>query len=262
MDHSVASVRRYVEVELTRGPAGVHAGMIVHPTRREVFIAVPGEDKIIKVGADSGSFARTAREEYPIYSNQLPSFEYSIWECVDFQDFAAGIATPSGMALSPDLERLFVAERSTGRILAFEVSTGAFLYAIDTGFTSIGGMDFGPESGNLYFVDANTNTLNELVAEVDCAVPYASRVDPAFTNDVDAAAATLGFDETSAFLDLLMSSNQNCSADPTIPDSAFFDQVRPFLSVCPISYSSYQSHIISCWFSRYLLVLRFVYTGA
>ena len=41
-----------------------------------------GDDTVIAVGADSGSFARIAREEYTIYSNQLPSFNYSIWECV------------------------------------------------------------------------------------------------------------------------------------------------------------------------------------
>jgi hypothetical protein len=30
---------------------------------------------IVVGGADSGSFAQSAREEYPIFSNQLPSFE-------------------------------------------------------------------------------------------------------------------------------------------------------------------------------------------
>lgn len=64
MDHSIAAVRRYTEVGLERGPAGVHAGIIVHPTRREVYVAVPGANKIVVVGADSGQFARTARGTY------------------------------------------------------------------------------------------------------------------------------------------------------------------------------------------------------
>lgn len=62
MDHSIASVRRYVEVELERGPPGVHAGMAVHANRRELFVAVPGANKVLRVDADSGVFARTARE--------------------------------------------------------------------------------------------------------------------------------------------------------------------------------------------------------
>ena len=127
MDHSVAAVRRYVEVELERGEAGVHAGMVVHPQRRELYVSVPGTGTILVVGADSGTFARSAREEYPIFSNRLPSFEYSIWECVDQREFATGIDTPSGMALSPNGERLFVAEHGTGKILVFEIASGALL---------------------------------------------------------------------------------------------------------------------------------------
>ena len=45
--------------------------MVVHPTTRDLYIAVPGKNHILKVEADSGQFARTAREEYPIYSNTI-----------------------------------------------------------------------------------------------------------------------------------------------------------------------------------------------
>merc|ERR1719223_1004953 len=108
-------MRRYVEVELERGPPGVHAGLAVHPNRREVYIAVPGANQILVVGADSGGFARTAREEYPIFSNRLPSFEYSIWECSEQRVFASGLDMPTGLVLSKDGKRLFVAERGTGQ---------------------------------------------------------------------------------------------------------------------------------------------------
>merc|ERR1712157_466954 len=92
----------------------------------------------------SGSFARTAREEYPIYSNTLPSFEYSIWECVDHQVFAENIEMPTGMVLSDDGERLFVAERGTGKILVYEIDSGALLFSVDTEFSTIGGMAMSP----------------------------------------------------------------------------------------------------------------------
>jgi hypothetical protein len=94
MDHSVAAVRRLTDVQLTRGPPGIHAGMVVHPEMRELFISVPGANKVLAVHADSGAYARTAREEYPIFSNRLPSFEYSIWECPEQRDFATGIIHP------------------------------------------------------------------------------------------------------------------------------------------------------------------------
>jgi hypothetical protein len=220
MDHAVASVRRYVEVELERGPPGVHAGMVVHPTRREVYISVPGANKIIVVGADSGSFARSAREEYPIFSNRLPSFEYSIWECVEQKDFATGVSIPTGLALSADGERLFVAERESGKILVFEVSSGAWLYSISTNFKSIGGLSFSPSSNRLYFVDDETNTLNSVEATAECGNPIGSRINPDFSSAVLQAQQALGVSELSLLRDY------ECSVDPVIPDSAFFDQVH------------------------------------
>ena len=67
MDHSVANVRRFPKVNLTRGGPGGHAGMVVHPVTGELFIADPGTNKVIAVHSDSGEYARTAREEYPIF---------------------------------------------------------------------------------------------------------------------------------------------------------------------------------------------------
>jgi hypothetical protein len=219
MDHSVAAIRRYVEVELERGPSGVHAGMMVHPTRREVYVAVPGTNKITVVGADSGSFARIAREEYPIFSNRLPSFDYSIWECAEQKDFATGIDMPTGLALSPNGERLFVAERGTGKILVFEISSGALLYSIATGFETIGGLAFSLESKVLHFVDDETNTLNSVQPSMECSTPMQSRTDASFEDAVNKAQAVLGDDFS------LMRDYQ-CQVDPAIPDSSFFDQVH------------------------------------
>merc|ERR1719491_691145 len=119
MDHSVAVVRRYPEVKLYRDTANAHthAGMIVHPIKRILYTTNPKRGSVIAVQADSGVYSRTAREEYPIFSNRLPSFEYSIYECVEQdEEFVSGLNTPTGLALSVDGTRLFVAERR-GRIL-------------------------------------------------------------------------------------------------------------------------------------------------
>lgn len=223
MDHSVAAVRRYVEIELERGPPGVHAGMVVHPTRREVYIAVPGGNKILKVGADSGSFARTAREEYPIYSSRLPSFEYSIWECVEQQVFAEDIQVPTGMALSEDGNRLFVAERDTGKILVYEIDSGALLFSIETGFSTIGGMQVSPSTATspsmLYFVDEETNSLNRIKPTAECTDPIQTLTNPEFTQAVLEGQQAVG-DEFS------LSRDYSCKLNPIVPDSAFFDQVH------------------------------------
>merc|ERR1712232_356720 len=144
MDHSVAAIRRFPQITLSRGEDGVHAGMVVHPETRELFIAELGANRITVVNVDSGTYARTARAEYPIYSNALPSFEYSIYECPEQQVFATGIDTPTGLALSNDGDRLFVAERGSGDILVFEVATGAYLIRIGTNLKKLGGMSLSP----------------------------------------------------------------------------------------------------------------------
>lgn len=218
MDHSVAAVRRFPDIELERGPPGVHAGMVVHPVTRELFVAVPGANKIIAVHSDSGMYARTAREEYPIYSNALPSFEYSIWECPVQRDFATNIQMPSGLALNAEGDRLFVAERTTGEILVFEVSSGALLSRINTDFTSIGGLAFSPLTQILYFVDEETNTLNTVKQTVGCSTPFRSRTPTAFSNAVEEAKA--------AVTEFSLYRNYSCVADPIVPDAAFFDQVH------------------------------------
>merc|ERR1711871_711650 len=42
MDHSIAAVRRYPEVELARGPPGRHHGMAIDGPTRRLYVANPG----------------------------------------------------------------------------------------------------------------------------------------------------------------------------------------------------------------------------
>lgn len=225
MDHSVAAIRRFPEIQFARGPPDVHAGMIVHPTRRELYVAVPGENRIVAVSTTGGQFARSAREEFPIFSNRLPSFEYNIFECIEHREFAAEIQTPSGIALSPDGKILFVAERDTGKILGFEVQSGALLAEVDTGFLAIGGLSFSPKSKVLHFVDEETNTLNAIRSLTACSSPAPSRVSGAFDAEVirarDAINGQMGQDD---FFSLTR--DYECVVDPIIPDAVYFDQVH------------------------------------
>lgn len=218
MDHAVASIRRYPEVTLRRGAGGVHAGMVVHASRRELFVASPGEGAVKAVGVDSGRFARTAREEYPIFSSRLPSFEYSIYECVDHRVFATGMDTPSGLALDPDGgSRLFVAEHATGTLHAFEVATGAKLATYRTGRRfALGGMAFAPASGVLHVVDTAAGELLALGRAEACeASGVSSRGNAAFEASLAAVSGVPSLHR-----------NYTCTADAQIPNGTLFDQVH------------------------------------
>ena len=196
--------------------------MILHPTRRELYVAVPGKNHILKVDADSGQFARTAREEYPIYSNKLPSFEYSIWECVNQDVFASKLNQPTGMVFSLDYERLFVAERGTGSIIVYEVNTGDLLNTISTQFNTIGGMDISPNGNELYFVDDETNTLNVISVVTECDMTYTPRTNPEYISELEKAKVALGVNDPFK----LLSPNTECKVDPIVPNITFFDQVH------------------------------------
>jgi hypothetical protein len=196
--------------------------MVMHPTRRELYISVPGKNHILKVNVDSGQFARTAREEYPIYSNKLPSFEYSIWECVTQEIFASNINQPTGMVFSLDYERLFVAERGTGNIIVYEVNTGDLLYTISTQFNTIGGIDISPNGNELYFVDDETDTLNVISVVTECDITYTPRTNPEYISELEKAKLALGVNDP---FKLLASTNE-CKVDPIVPNITFFDQVH------------------------------------
>ena len=227
MDHSIAQVRRYPEIKLHRDESNAHghAGMIVHPEKRILYISNPGKGTIVAVHIDTGSYSRTAREEYPIFSNPLPSFEYSIYECVDQDEvFASGLNNPSGLALSLDGTRLFVAERG-GRILALEVDSGLVLQSIDVGYTSIGGLAVSPETGELYFVDMDTNQVVKVESsQVNGECTYQSLVDTNFKTSLEVAQLQIvlecGEDSFS------LNRDYSCQTISTIPNGTLFEQVH------------------------------------
>lgn len=231
MDHSIAQVRRYPEVKLypdVNNKHG-HAGMVVHPEKRVLFIANPAKGNIVAVHIDTGMYSRTAREEYPIFSNRLPSFEYSIYECVDQEDaFASGLNNPSGLALSLDETRLFVAERG-GRIVALEVDSGSVLQTIDVsslGYTSIGGLTVSPTTGELYFVDMNTNQVVKIDASQDNVelCTYQSLFDANFKSTQELAQFQVDLECGETTFSLLR--DYSCQVDATIPNGTLFSQVH------------------------------------
>ena len=231
MDHSIATVRRYPEVRLRRAAAGRaagqghHAGMVVHPETRVLYVANPGGGTVLSVHIDTGRYSRTAREEYPIFSNRLPSFEYSIYECVEQQVFAAGLDSPTGLALSRDGRALFVAE-SGGRVRAYETEGGAALGVVDLasrGYAAVGGLAVSPLTGHLYFVDMDANEVVRIEdgAAGDCAPRSRSNAD--FLAAVETARDRV---EGECNVPFSLTRNYSCEVDGTIPNGTLFEQVH------------------------------------
>merc|ERR1712161_119378 len=139
-------------------------------------------------------------------------------------NIASQINQPSGLVFSLDYERLFVAERGTGSILVYEVETGEWLATIRTEFRTMGGLAISPNGGELYFVDADTNTLQSISIIRVCDQVYASRTNPEYKRELERAKVVLGVSDP--FILLPTTDTTKCTVDPIVPDTAFFDQVH------------------------------------
>ena len=120
---------------------------------------------------------------------------------------------------------MFVAERDTGKILGFEVQSGALLTQVETGFFSIGGLSFSPTSKVLHFVDEKTNTLNAIKVTSACSNQAPSRVSGGFDAEVIRARDSInGQAGRNDFFSLFH--DYECTVDSVIPDAVYFDQVH------------------------------------
>mmetsp|Transcript_35125 Transcript_35125/g.92209 ORF Transcript_35125/g.92209 Transcript_35125/m.92209 type:complete len:740 (-) Transcript_35125:30-2249(-) len=132
MDHSLAEVRRYSGLRLTRVD-GVPSQLAIDESTRELFVADSGGDRVVRVLLESGSYARDAKlntsthAAYSVYSSPEPQFTYSVWDGLQFDTFAA-VSRPSGIAVSPTT--VYVGSYSDGTIHAFLRSNGHQLQVI------------------------------------------------------------------------------------------------------------------------------------
>jgi DNA-binding beta-propeller fold protein YncE len=215
MDHSVAQVRRYPEVTFTEGEEistrGVLLGMAVDAQKRVLYVSDTAGGRVLFVHADSGTFARTARGEYPIYSSRLPSFEYSIYECVTWGVFATGVGRPSGLALNQGT--LYVGDHASGVIHAFDVATGeATTRLLTPEGEGLAGLAVAPLSGRMFYSNMLSNTVAAVVRGTCEDALVAKMVNDRF--DV-------------AQHKMLREIHQApCFPAMTIPDIVYFDQVH------------------------------------
>merc|ERR1711871_1245885 len=174
-DHSEASVRRHVDVNLTR-VAGVPSHIAMDTSFRDIYVADTGGKRVIRIDADSGQRLRDARTEYPIYSLIDIKFDYSIWSCTAQETFLdsealAGTAdasnfVPSGIAVTVDF--VYVVNYATGHIIAVDKYSGTVVDVIDTGRPgAVGGIEIAPTGvhaaegyeGILLFTDMLKNEI-------------------------------------------------------------------------------------------------------
>merc|ERR1719424_408471 len=164
LDHSIAAIRRYPEIELTRVP-GVPGHLMMDPTERVLYIADTGGGRILRMDPDSGHFIRTAKREFPIYSSTAETFEYSIYGCSDWEVFADGLDEPSGLHISEGF--IYVTEHGNGKITAFDRVTGEQVDQYQTGAEKLLGIQVDGE-GSIWFVDGARNEVSKLVVEQQC----------------------------------------------------------------------------------------------
>jgi plastocyanin/DNA-binding beta-propeller fold protein YncE len=165
LDHSIAAIRRYPEIELTRVP-GIPGHLMVDPTERVLYIADTGGGRILRMDPDSGHFIRTAKREFPIYSSTAETFEYSIYGCTDWEVFVDGLDNPSGMHV--DGSHVYVGEWGSSSIIAFDKSTREEVSRINTGAAGLNGFAM-DTSGQFWFSDGPSNTVAKVEVEVPCA---------------------------------------------------------------------------------------------
>ena len=174
MDHSIASVRRYTGLELTRVP-NVPSHMSLDGVTRELFISDTGADRIVRVEVDSGYHVRDAKKAsagfkpYAIYSSPEDSFNYTVWDGLVYDTFAS-LPRPSGLAHSPST--LYAGSYANGHVYAFDRTTRVLLQRISAApANALLGLALAPtaagsasstEPTSLYLINAASQSVKRL----------------------------------------------------------------------------------------------------
>merc|ERR1719364_447599 len=141
MDHSLANVRRYAGLKLGY-VAGTTSHMELDASSRELFVADTGNDPVLRVMVDTGHYLQDAKARFPIYSSPEASFNYSVWEGLQWSVLGA-MPHPSGLALAADV--LYVGSLALGEVFAFDRATGALLQVVAAAAPgTLGGLALSP----------------------------------------------------------------------------------------------------------------------
>jgi hypothetical protein len=187
LDHRTANIRRFVDIEL-KAVADVPGHMVLDDDTRILYVADPGNGRVIRVDADGGEFKRVAQcvpDEcyrgheghqtsfctgpycaggpclhadgygcYNTFTEMADIFKYELWDCSTQDDFITDVAQPSGLALGNGL--LYVGDYASGNIHVFDLS-GERLDIMQVSKEGLTGLEFKCSSStacNLYFANA------------------------------------------------------------------------------------------------------------
>jgi len=171
MDHTVADIKRFSAIKLSP-VEGVPSHMVLDAETRLLYIADTGNNRVLKVDVDGLQASkayekvRDAKELFRIFSSDEPTFKYDIYDGPYYEVFA-GVELPSGIALHEGV--LVVGEHGSGKIKAFNTTTGGLIQVVHTELTNaLFGLAFSP-SGQLWYVDGKDNELVRVVVTASCS---------------------------------------------------------------------------------------------
>lgn len=144
-DHSDGEIMVYVEGQVKR-VAGVPSHLVFNPADSQLYVADTGNKRVVKLDTKSGTVGDT-----------LPSKEPSIpmsmngATLVDFVP-SGTLQAPSGIAINAGI--LYVSDNATGRVSAYDLTTGRLVRYLDTGLSagSLGELVVAPD-GKLWILD-------------------------------------------------------------------------------------------------------------
>ena len=173
-------MRRYAGLKLGY-VAGTTSHMELDASSRELFVADTGNDRVLRVMVDTGNYREDAKVRFPIYSSPEASFNYTVWEGLQWSVFGA-VPRPSGLALAANV--VYVGSDTLGEIFAFDratgAATGAVLQAVKVAYapSRLRGITLSPTDGGLYLARSHASGSGE-VARLRVDTPCAASTAPA-----------------------------------------------------------------------------------
>jgi hypothetical protein len=146
-DHSDGIITRYSDATVTRVGNVVGHMELDHATGM-LYVADTGGDRIMRLDTATGVSTGTLAGDWD-------GAEYTGMQGADWQVFAAGLSSPSGIAL--DEGRLFVSEHGSGDIVAFDLD-GNELGRMGTPAAQLMGITLGPD-GKIWYADPEANEI-------------------------------------------------------------------------------------------------------
>src|SRR5690606_3392927 len=146
-DHSDGVITRYSDATITR-VANIVGHMEYDHATGMLYVADTGGGRVMRLDTATGTNIGTLPGDWD-------GAEYTGVEGADYQQLAAGLDNPAGLALHDG--RIFVGEAGSGDIVAFDMD-GREIDRMSTPATLLMGLTIGPD-GRIWYADAGANEI-------------------------------------------------------------------------------------------------------